>query len=144
MESLWNKGTTHGLFIRAESLRGSRERVKGVSGGWCVDRAKKNIVVSIQKMRMYCNNSKEHLPNHSETTVARIFAEEPDGCRVDSLRHKGKEKTRCLRTCLIIYDLDGELFTGLQARIKTSRVSAGCGQIHTRVREGTLCHGMSD
>ena len=51
---------------------------------------------------------------------------------------------RYLPTFLIICDLDGELFVGLQARIKPGRVSTFCGQIHTGVREGTLRHGMFD
>jgi len=43
---------------------------------------------------------------------------------------------------LIICDLDGELFSGLQARIESGGVSTLCGQIHTGIREGTLRHGM--
>jgi hypothetical protein len=43
---------------------------------------------------------------------------------------------------LIVCDLDGELFPGLQARIESGGVSTFCCQIHTGVREGTLRHGM--
>jgi hypothetical protein len=50
--------------------------------------------------------------------------------------------TVCLPTLFIVRDLDGELFPRLQARIETGRVSTACGQIHTRVIEETLCHGM--
>jgi hypothetical protein len=74
--------------------------------------------------------------------MERSLAEEKDGCRVYSFHHKGKEMTVCLPTFSIVRDLDGEFFPGLQARIETGRVSSACGQIDTRLIEGTLCHGM--
>jgi len=55
--------------------------------------------------------------------VARSLTEEPDGL-------------------LIVGDPDSELFPGLQTRIKTR--STAIIQIHTRVFEGTLRHGMRD
>jgi hypothetical protein len=86
---------------------------------------------------------KENLPNHSEATVARVFTEPPDGWCAKVVRPQGKEMTRsCLPTLLIVCDIDGELFPSLQTRIETR--STGPIQIHTRVREGTLCHGMSE
>ncbi len=85
MESLWIKGTTHSWFIRAESLRSSHVRVKGIPAGRCVDRATKNSVDTRDREN---NNDvtirKENLPNHSEATVTRIFTEPPDGCRAKS------------------------------------------------------------
>jgi hypothetical protein len=74
--------------------------------------------------------------------VARSLTEEPDGYHVKLLRHKGKEITRLLPTLLIVGDPDSELFPGLQTRIKTR--STAIIQIHTRVFEGTLRHGMRD
>jgi len=55
--------------------------------------------------------------------VARGLTVEPDGL-------------------LIVGDTDSELFPGLQTRIKTR--STAIIQIHTRVFEGTLRHGMGD
>ena len=74
--------------------------------------------------------------------MARIFTEPPDSYRVKVIRPQGKELTRCLPTFLIICDLDGKLFPGLQTRIKTR--SCAVIQIHTRIPEGTLCHGMRE
>jgi len=94
----------------------------------------------IEKIRM--QRFEKNLPNHPETTVARSLTEVPDGYHVKLLRHKGKEITRFLPTLLIVGDPDGKLFPGLQTRIKTS--STAIIQIHTRVAEGTLRHGMRD
>lgn len=76
--------------------------------------------------------------------MARVFAEEPDGCGVKSLRHKAKERQDVLPTLLIVCDRESEFFRGLQVGIKPGGVSTGCGQIHTGVREGTFRHGMSN
>lgn len=45
MEGLWNKGTTHGCFIRAESLGSSHERVIGIPRRRCVNRARKKYTI---------------------------------------------------------------------------------------------------
>jgi hypothetical protein len=143
MESLWIKGATHSWFIRAESLRSSHVRVKSISAARWVDRATKNGVDTRDRENKNVTIRKKNLPNHPETTVACIFTEPPDGCRAKVIRPQGKEMTRCLPTFLIVCDTDGKLFPSLQTRIKT-RCSTGPIQIHTRILEGTLCHGMRE
>ena len=50
--------------------------------------------------------------------------------------------TACLPTFIIVSDLESERFVRLQVRIETGRVSAACGQIHTRLFKETFRHGM--
>ena len=50
--------------------------------------------------------------------------------------------TVSLPTFIVVRDLEGELLPRLEARIETGRVPTACGQIHTRLFEEALCHGM--
>lgn len=143
MGSPWIKGTNYSWFALAESHRSSQVRFEGISAGRRVDGATKNTR-PILMARERINSKKKNLPNHSESTVVHVFAEEPDGCRAKViLDQKGKgNKDVCLPTFSIVRDLDGKLRPILQTRIKTH--STGPVQIRTRILEGTLCRGKSE
>ena len=142
MENRRNRVTNHSWCIRAESFRSSHVLVKSISAARWVDRATKNSVNTRDREDKNVTNRKESLPNHTETTVARSLTEEPDGYNVKLLSHKGTKLRDFCLTLLIVGDPDSELFSRLQTRIETRSIAII--QIHTRVFEGTLRHGMRD
>jgi hypothetical protein len=74
------------------------------------------------------------------------FTEEPDGysSRVVQQQTNEENKYIFLLTLLIVCDLDGELFPGLQARVEPGGVRTRRGQRHAGARERTLRDGVSD
>src|SRR5260221_5484320 len=86
LEVCGNKVVTYRYCVRTKGLSSGYPVVVCISSDRCVDHSAKNDG-RVGKRHSNPRNTrmqprKEHLPYHSESTVVRIFTEEPDGCRV--------------------------------------------------------------
>jgi hypothetical protein len=139
---------TYHCFARPNGLCSGHERVECISGGGCIDRAGGKTGVGINDI-LRARVATRKRPTYPTIPAPQCFAilqKNQMATVVVWFNNRPTKKTNILflLTLLIVCDLDGELFPGLQARVEPGGVRTRRGQRHAGARERTLRDGVSD